>query len=135
MEIKDLSNLIQKHANGSQARFALLIQKSPSQVNHWLRGIRPLGAKVEKDIYEALGIGLSQATGVAVPLISSVLAGSWGEIQDYPAEIADVVYSREIRPSAHAFALRVEGDSMTSAEGLSFPEGTIIIVEIGRAHV
>jgi len=73
----------------------------------------------------------------SVPLISWVKAGNWSDVQDLyepgQGEAWEDVY--ESNPSGHAFALRVEGDSMTSAipGERSFPPGTIIIVDPDRA--
>lgn len=64
-----------------------------------------------------------------VPLISWVQAGMWNEAID----IYEPGYAEEWLPilqngGNHAYALRVDGDSMTAAHGKSYPEGTIIIV-------
>lgn len=75
-------------------------------------------------------------TGVytAVPLISWVQAGNWAEIVDnYVPGDGELVAARDSKPGKHAFALRVEGDSMVSHNHLSFPPGTIIIVDPSRA--
>lgn len=65
-----------------------------------------------------------------LPLISWVKAGGWAEVED-PFEPGE--YERLVpvtrRYSNRAFALRVEGDSMQSADGTSFPNGSIICVE------
>jgi transcriptional regulator with XRE-family HTH domain len=55
MDIAQLKALIATHAGGSQARFALMLGKSPSQVNQWLAGKRPIGAKIERDIAARFG--------------------------------------------------------------------------------
>lgn len=72
-----------------------------------------------------------------VPLISWVQAGSWSDVQDnYAAGEADEWESAfSSSPGDNAFALVVEGESMTSPYPgeLSFPPGTIIIVDPGRA--
>ncbi|MCA0214761.1 MAG: helix-turn-helix domain-containing protein [Proteobacteria bacterium] len=72
-----------------------------------------------------------------VPVISWVKAGNWADIEDaFLAEDAESwvdVYRGSV--GKHAFALRVEGDSMTSpipGDRLSFPEGTILIVDPDR---
>lgn len=72
-----------------------------------------------------------------VPLISWVRAGLWGAIEDqfHPGEADEWADAYDTKPGANAFALRVTGDSMTNPVpgGHSFPEGTIIIVDPGRA--
>lgn len=65
-----------------------------------------------------------------VPLISTVQAGSWDEAEDngFPGDAEQ--YLPCVAPhSAMTFALRVEGDSMTSPSGKSYPDGTIIFVD------
>lgn len=70
----------------------------------------------------------------AVPLISWVQAGQWTEIVDnYVPGDGELVAARDSKPGKYAFALRVEGDSMVSHNHLSFPQGTIIIVDPARA--
>lgn len=68
-----------------------------------------------------------------VPLISWVHAGVWDEAID----IYEPGYAEEWLPilqngGSHAYALRVEGDSMTAGYGKSYPDGTIIIVNPDR---
>lgn len=72
-----------------------------------------------------------------VPVISWVQAGMWGDVVDnfHPGEADEWAAAVNSMPSKHAFALRVVGDSMTNPlpTGRTFPEGTIIIVDPGRA--
>lgn len=72
-----------------------------------------------------------------VPLISWVQAGNWCEVEDvFAAGEADEWESAyQSTPGDNAFALLVSGDSMTSPYPgeLSFPPGTIIIVDPARA--
>lgn len=71
-----------------------------------------------------------------VPLISWVTAGNLGEITDMyqPGEAEQWEEAFDTRPGEQAFALRVDGDSMTSPYPgeRSFPDGTIIIVDPAR---
>ena len=69
--------------------------------------------------------------GRPVPLISWVQAGDWSEAVDHlqPGDAEEWLPS-PVRVGPHAFALRVEGDSMTSPyPGRSYPPGTIIYVD------
>lgn len=63
-----------------------------------------------------------------VPLISWIQAGNWLEmdIQQYDYSQS---YTHTASVGPRAFALRVIGDSMTSATGKSIPEGAVVIVD------
>lgn len=65
-----------------------------------------------------------------VPLISSVQAGDPGLAVDLlaPDEAEDWLYCNATH-SDQAYALRVEGDSMTAPYGKSYPPGSIIFVD------
>lgn len=70
-----------------------------------------------------------------IPLISWVQAGMWNEAVD----IYEPGYAEEWLPFLKAngeqtFALRVEGDSMTSQFGRTYPAGCIIFVDPGRRN-
>lgn len=79
------------------------------------------------------GLSMANMARGLVPLISSVRAGTWGEINDHMPDTQETFPVREAKTGPHAFALRVEGDSMTSDNGLTFPEGTVLIVDPERA--
>lgn len=70
----------------------------------------------------------------SVPLISWVKAGSWASVEDHyhPGEADEWVPTQSKTLSKHAFALRIEGDSMTAQSGISFPEGCRIVVDPER---
>lgn len=68
-----------------------------------------------------------------VPLISWVRAGGWGEIDDHQPDTSERVDIYHSRPSHYAFALTVEGDSMTAPSGISFPDGCVIVVDPERS--
>ncbi|WP_265095208.1 LexA family protein, partial [Vibrio cholerae] len=69
------------------------------------------------------------------PVLSSVQAGMWSEaIEPYTAEEINEWYETTERTSERCFWLRVEGDSMTSGVGVSFPEGTLVLVDTERDH-
>jgi SOS-response transcriptional repressor LexA len=64
-----------------------------------------------------------------LPVISHVQAGAWTEAIDYRALGDDIEW--EEAPSSveeNAFWLKVIGDSMTSQNGVSVPEGSLILV-------
>lgn len=68
-----------------------------------------------------------------VPLISWVKAGHFGDVEDHyePGDAPEWVDVYDTNPGDPSFALRVVGESMTSPipGALSFPEGTIIVVD------
>ena len=72
-----------------------------------------------------------------VPLISWVKAGGWGDVLDQfePGQADQWIECYETTPGGHAFALTIEGDSMTSPHlgEVSFPTGMIIIVDPYRS--
>lgn len=71
--------------------------------------------------------------GRKVPVISLIQAGLLRGME--PASSNEWVTAWHSTPSANAFALKVEGDSMVSLTSPSFPAGTIIIVDPARrAH-
>lgn len=145
-------------AGFSRAALAKAAKKTNAAVTHWLSG-----ASVEIKANSAAGVqtltGFSAvwiATGKGpkmaqeqksnvgpvsarktVPLISLIKAGSWGDVQDdfQPGEADEWIDAYETQPGENAFALRVTGDSMTSPYpgDMSFPDGTIIIVDPARA--
>jgi len=100
-----------------------------------LRGEAPIpGIDIfDYEIKEATGLyNVTPSKGLTkVPLISWVTAGEWREAIDLhqPGD-SDEWRLTAANISASAFALRVEGDSMTNPYGSpSIPDGAIIIVD------
>jgi SOS-response transcriptional repressor LexA len=145
-------------AGFSRAALAKAAKKTNAAVTHWVNGA---SAEIKADsaagiqaltgfsaVWIATGKGPKMAqeqksnvgpvsARKTVPLISWIKAGSWGDVQDdfQPGEADEWVDAYETQPGENAFALRVTGDSMTSPYpgDMSFPEGTIIIVDPARA--
>lgn len=67
------------------------------------------------------------------PVLSSVQAGAWTEA-DEPCLKGDMgeCYKTTERTSDKCFWLKVQGDSMTSPAGISFPEETLVLVDTER---
>ncbi len=91
-------------------------------------------AQEGRPAYLTENVAIAPARG-RVPIISWVQAGSFTDVQDFyePGEAEEWATAFDSAPSRNAFALRVEGDSMTAPSGRSFPHGCIIIVEPNRS--
>jgi len=107
-----------------KAEVAISLQAKTGYSAHWI--VTGNGPKLA-------GVGntsLAQDLKV-VPLISWVQAGDWEDAVDNyrPGEGEEPVYTtRKVGP--HAYALRVEGDSMENPNGRpSYPQGAKIVVD------
>lgn len=142
---------LRKAKNISQTELAQTLGWVESRLSHYELDKRVPKLKQIKEIAVAIGCSfedivsdvrvdngnLTERNHQAVPLISWVRAGNWASVEDpyAPGEADEWIAHRSSRPGKHAFALRIEGDSMTSPSGLSFPDGCIIIVDPERAPV
>ncbi|MCQ2989025.1 XRE family transcriptional regulator [Pseudomonas tremae] len=64
------------------------------------------------------------------PVISWVSAGAWAEaVEPYPAGSSDSYQYSDYQAKGPAFWLEVKGDSMTAPNGVSVPEGQLILVD------
>jgi SOS-response transcriptional repressor LexA len=70
---------------------------------------------------------------ISVPLISWIRAGGWGEIDDHNPDTSERVDIYRSNPSKYAFALTIDGDSMTAPTGVSFPDGCVVIFDPDRS--
>ena len=102
----------------------------PFSSDHWPIELR---ASVPEKAGPPAASGSNVSPGPEIrylPLISWVQAGGWAEVAD-PYEPGG--YERLVpvtrRYSNRAYALKIEGDSMQSLDGDSFPDGFIIAVE------
>lgn len=82
---------------------------------------------------EASNVSQANPARGTVPVISSVRAGTWGEINDHVPDGDETFSVREAKVGPNAFALRVDGDSMTWDGLPNFPEGAMLIVDPDRA--
>ena len=141
-----LADLIQGRYKGDRALLISESGLSGGRISQLLDPKEVFGERAARKLEKKLGLPerwleVEQFTNTepapeireGVPLISWIQAGSWAEASDpyHPGEAE--AYVPSLKPtSARAFALRVRGDSMTSAHGRSYPEGSIIIVEPDR---
>src|ERR1700733_12507527 len=134
---------------GARSDFARKISVSPQALTNWeTRGIpfamlprvaAAIGMTVEAYL-ELVGRspqnvkkGQALAPGPwinRVPVISWVQAGDFADAVDnlHPGH-ADEWVGTSAPVNRHTYALRVEGDSMTSTSEPTFPAGTVIVVE------
>ncbi|MCO1336799.1 LexA family transcriptional regulator [Microbulbifer sp. OS29] len=145
---------------GTKAGFGRHYNVDPTYISQILNGHRNLGEKAARKLEATMGLpklaldnlpekgsseGLSsgQVNVVpgpnihrSVPLISWIQAGGWSEIIDnfQPGE-AEEWRETTARVGPHAFALRVEGDSMTAPSGVSIPEGSVVIIDPDAAYI
>lgn len=141
--------------NGGPAALARALgDKSASQISQWLNASRDsktgkprsISNASAREIERLLGkpnawldtphdVALSAAAPLArLPLISWVQAGKLTAMDDYflNDEPDQWVETYQSKPGPNSFALRIEGDSMTSSTGLSFPSGCIILIDPNR---
>lgn len=151
IRLENLRKLVDQCKN--KAEFGRRYGVDPTYISQLLNKHRSFGEKAARNMEGKLGLkpfaldefGVSEGSPAAyhasnvspgpsirgrVPLISWVQAGEWAEIVDNfaPGE-ADEWRDTTASIGPHAFALRVEGDSMTAPSGLSIPEGAVVIVD------
>ena len=93
---------------------------------------KPVGWMDTQPVVEPTNIS-GPITQRKVPMLSLMQAGLLTE--ESLVQSQEFVTAWHSEPGPHSFGLRVEGDSMVSASGLSFPPGTTIIVDPDRKPV
>lgn len=151
----DLAGIVS--GRGRRAELARMFNVSGETARKWLAGESIPDTKRIPQIAKRLGVrgewlltgqgpmrtaeahsNVTEAGTVQlVPLISWVKAGEWSEAIDHlPPGAAEEWLPSPVRVGPHTFALRVQGDSMTSPYGeRSYPPGTIIYVDPDVAPV
>lgn len=107
-------------------RFAAEVEKIFNKPTGWLDQNHP-GIQEEDAIYQVNAI---RRTYYQVPLITWSEAQQWlAEREHSPAKNYSQSIIINTKVSPHSFALRVEGDSMEAPGNISFPNGSIIVVD------
>lgn len=148
-----------KELNMTQEKLAEMVGVTPGGMGHWLNkrrepSIEQIAAilkvlNLEETVLHSDGsLGYLDETIENVskidiqpqfqknfPLLSAVQAGQWTEAcEPYSLDEIDEWYEATVRTSEQCFWLRVQGDSMTSASGVSIPEWTLVLVDTNREH-
>ncbi|OTA17329.1 repressor [Xenorhabdus vietnamensis] len=156
--LKELFESKKKQLGISQETLAEEIDKTQSAISHYLNGINALNLEMATYFAQKLGIQIADFSPsldkqarklVAVlygdnaafsnhalshkqyPLLDWVNAGNWCEdlTPKYQTSRIEKVYAASVECSQRAFWLEVKGDSMVSPNGLSIPQGMIILVD------
>lgn len=119
--------------------------ESQSRVGNYELGTRKISAEDAVTLASALGISPgelmfgNESDKVYVqrsyPVVGKVSAGPWQEAIE-PEKIRDIEHWEETtkRVSDDSFWLEVDGDSMTSDKGITFPKGMLILVDPKANH-
>ncbi|MBI6550425.1 LexA family protein [Xenorhabdus lircayensis] len=156
--LKDLFESKKKQLGISQETLAEEIGKTQSAISHYLNGINALNLEMAAYFAQKLGVQIADFSPsldkqvrklVTVlygdnatfaeqthiqkqyPLLDWTKAGHWCEdpTPEYHINRIEKGYKTSVECSQRAFWLEVKGDSMVSPNGLSIPQGMIILVD------
>lgn len=139
---------IREHKGWSQRQLADACGwGSQSRIGNYEAGTRGVNVDDATVIAKALGVtapellfGEENVTpykpGKKYPVLSSVQAGAWAEaVEAYTLSEVSEWLESDAKVQGDSFWLKVEGESMTSPNGLSVPEGSYVLFDTGRDPV
>ena len=145
IRIANLLRLIDERFEGVTANFSRATGVRESQVTQWSAGNRNMSKETAERIEGLLGlpdgyldredsslpnISPHFHSGIRIPLLPFGLATGIGAVSAQHFEANEWVQTTNGSISCVAF--RVEGESMVAPAGLSFPPGTVIVVDPDR---
>ena len=146
----ELAKAKMKESGITQEKLAEHLGVTQGAVAHWMSGRREPSLDVIAGVLKYVGLppmtvevqklANTEESNVKMvvqpsqtyryPIISWVSAGSWEEaVQPYPDGFSDRYEISDYDSKGPAFWLEVKGDSMTSPNGVSVPEGMMILVD------
>ncbi|MDC9583169.1 S24 family peptidase [Xenorhabdus sp. PR6a] len=156
--LKEIFESRKKQLGISQETLAEEIGKTQSAISHYLNGINALNLEMAAYFAQKLAVQIADfspaldkqarklvsvlygdnaafaghtRTHQKYPLLDWVNAGNWFEdtASKYQTSRTEKGYETSVECSQRAFWLEVKGDSMVSPNGLSIPQGMIILVD------
>lgn len=133
---ENLRKLLKQHEM-RQEDLAKRLNVSQSTVSDWINKGTARGSNLKRladffhvtidDLVNGTVTSLQRVPVKQIPLISWVQAGMWSEMQE---QEYDEYIPVDVSVPKNCFALRIQGDSMTSQNGgRTIPDGSIVIVE------
>lgn len=128
MEFCKILDLELKKRRISRKQFSEMVHTTEATVCRWIKGNANPENHTFTKIADALGVSLSYLRGESsnelIPLLSLEQAGTWSENDTFSEYI-----EAPGKVPQKCFAVRIIGDSMTSASGLSIPDGFFCLVD------
>lgn len=139
-ELRTSQEEVARQVGISQVALHKIIAGKSKTTGHLVQIASVLGCTAEELLYgEGVGV-ISEPKLVhgfgKVPLISFEIAGSWNEVFDSFSPASDNQYI--FCPPKHgprSYAVSVSDDSMTSAQGKSYPQGSIVFADPDQVSI